>query len=67
MFCHPFDDGIADLAASIRADLSVAGNLIGQYDLQIAATAVERGLTLVNHNIGEFSRVPNLKIEDWES
>ena len=67
LFCHPFDDAIADVTSNIRANLSATGNLIGAYDLQIAATAVERGLILVTHNIAEFSRVPNLQIEDWEA
>ena len=66
LFCHPFDNAIADVTASIRADLTAAGNLIGPYDLQIAATAVERGLILVTHHVAELSRVRNLQIEDWE-
>jgi tRNA(fMet)-specific endonuclease VapC len=32
----------------------------------IASIALARDLTLVTHNAREFSRVPNLKIEDWE-
>jgi tRNA(fMet)-specific endonuclease VapC len=40
---------------------------IGPYDLQIAAIALAYDVTLVTHNTGEFSRVPHLRIEDWES
>ena len=58
---------MSDVAAALRTDLSSTGNLIGPYDLQIAAAAIERGLILVTHNVAEFSRVPNLKMEDWES
>ena len=36
-------------------------------DLLIAAIALTHNLTLVTHNISEFSRVPGLTIEDWES
>ena len=34
-------------------------------DLWIAATARATGGTLVTNNTGEFSRVPNLPVEDW--
>jgi tRNA(fMet)-specific endonuclease VapC len=62
----PFDDGAAAEYARIRAHLSVAGQMIGPNDLLIAATALASKLTLVTHNTAEFSRVPGLKIEDWQ-
>ena len=62
----PFDDTACRHAAKIRADLSRSGNLIGAYDILIAATAVAHDLTLVTHNVSEFSRVIGLRIEDWE-
>lgn len=49
----------------IRAHLQKIGQPIGQNDLFIAAHARALGLTLVTHNIGEFSRVPGLNVEDW--
>jgi tRNA(fMet)-specific endonuclease VapC len=33
--------------------------------MQIAAQAISRGLVLVTNNVREFSRVKNLKIENW--
>ncbi len=33
----------------------------------IAAIALAHHLILVTHNVREFSRVPGLKIEDWEA
>jgi tRNA(fMet)-specific endonuclease VapC len=36
------------------------------YDMQIAAIALVHKLILVTHNTQEFSRIPNLKLEDWE-
>jgi tRNA(fMet)-specific endonuclease VapC len=36
-------------------------------DTLIAAIALANDLTLVTNNTREFSRVPNLKIEDWQS
>jgi tRNA(fMet)-specific endonuclease VapC len=62
----PFDDAAAEIQAQIRHELETAGMPIGPYDLQIAALALAHGHTLVTHNVGEFSRVPGLLIEDWE-
>ncbi len=39
--------------------------MIGGNDLLIAATAVVNGATLVTRNVGEFSRVAGLAVEDW--
>ncbi len=51
----------------IRANLERAGKLIGGNDLLIASIALANGLTLVSHNVSEFSRVPGLVVEDWEA
>ena len=41
--------------------------IIGPNDLQIAAIALVDGLTLVTHNITEFSQMPGLNLEDWQA
>ncbi|API60175.1 VapC toxin family PIN domain ribonuclease [Tardibacter chloracetimidivorans] len=51
----------------IRAELESAGKPIGPNDLFIAAHAYALGATLVTANIGEFSRVRALKVENWLS
>lgn len=61
----PFEWADATLFGRLRAELAKAGTPIGPYDIQIAAHGLSRGLTVVTHNTSEFSRVPNLKIEDW--
>jgi tRNA(fMet)-specific endonuclease VapC len=61
----PFDDEAAAIYASVRHTLEVAGTVIGSCDLQIAAISLLHGLTLVTHNLAEFSRVPGLQTEDW--
>jgi tRNA(fMet)-specific endonuclease VapC len=33
----------------------------------IAAIALNSSLTVVTHNTSEFSRVPGLRIEDWQT
>ena len=62
----PFDDVCAEQYGALRASLVAAGHPIGPNDLLIAATSLAYDLTLVTHNLREFSRIPALKIEDWE-
>lgn len=62
-----FDDRCAEEYGVIKAELARQGMLIGPNDLLIASIAKANGLILVTHNIGEFSRVVGLRIEDWES
>jgi tRNA(fMet)-specific endonuclease VapC len=52
--------------AEIRRELERSGTIIGPHDLQIAAIALQHGLTLVTHNRQEFSRISGLRWEDWE-
>ena len=61
-----FDREDAMCAGQIRADLAVQGKIIGAYDVLIAGQALNRGLTLVTRNVGEFSRVDGLNVENWE-
>ena len=51
--------------AAIRAGLERAGAPIGGNDLLIAAHTMALDLTLVTANLGEFSRVPGLRVESW--
>ena len=62
----PFDDVAADEFGRIRASLEIAGIPIGPFDMQIAAIAITHSLIVVTHNVGEFSRIAGLLIEDWE-
>jgi len=62
----PFDGAAARHFAEIRAHLAAQGRPIGPYDLQIAGIARSRSVTVVTHNMDEFSRVPGLLVEDWE-
>jgi tRNA(fMet)-specific endonuclease VapC len=58
---HPADRHYAQ----IRHHLEAAGRPIGPNDLLIAAHALALDITLVTANIREFSRVPNLRVENW--
>lgn len=40
---------------------------IGPYDLMLAAQALRLGAVVVTHNLAEFTRVPSLVCEDWQT
>jgi tRNA(fMet)-specific endonuclease VapC len=61
----PFDARSADAAAEARRELDRLGQQIGPFDILIAGTALAHGAILVTHNVGEFGRIQNLRIEDW--
>ena len=61
----PFDDEDARAAGEVRAALETAGTPIGAYDLLIAGQALRHDATLVTANTSEFSRVSELRWEDW--
>ena len=60
-----FDVDAADCYGKIRADLEKKGTPIGPLDMMIAGHAQSLGYTVVTNNVKEFSRVMNLKIENW--
>ena len=60
-----FDVDAADCYGKIRADLEKKGTPIGPLDMMIAGHAMSMGYTVVTNNVKEFSRVPDLKIENW--
>jgi tRNA(fMet)-specific endonuclease VapC len=62
----PDDDAATDHFVAIRRHLEALGQVIGPYDMQIAAIALANNCTLVTHNTAEFSRVPGLVVEDWQ-
>lgn len=56
------DAPIAWCASRISRQLRETGSSIGDHDLWVAATALERGLPLVTRNPKHFGRVPELTI-----
>ena len=60
-----FQVQVAPLYGTLRASLVRSGKMIGPLDLLIAAHALHLGVTLVTNNVKEFSRVPDLKIDNW--
>ena len=49
----------------LRAILRRQGSVFSPLDLQIAAVALSRNLTLVTRNTRDFVATPGLRIEDW--
>jgi tRNA(fMet)-specific endonuclease VapC len=49
----------------IRSTLEEKGTPIGNMDLLIAAHALSQKCTLVSNNLREFSRIKDLKSENW--
>ena len=60
----PYDTGVAREFGAIRARLEERGELLPDAGLQIAATAVRHGLTLVTGNLRHFARVAGLDLSD---
>ena len=61
----PLDSHVALAYARIRSGLEARGTPIGPLDLMIGAHARAIGATLVTSNVGEFRRIPGLKLADW--
>lgn len=61
------DYGMSSARQFGQLKLELKGQLIGAYDLMIAAHARSIGLILVTNNKKEFGRVPGLRIESWVS
>ncbi len=47
--------------------LWVARLRIGTMDLKIAAIAMAHDSTLLSRNLGDFGKVPGLRVEDWSA
>lgn len=63
----PFDARAASEAARTRAVLESQGQMIGPYDILLAGQALAAKLVLATSNTSEFSRVPGLSLEDWQT
>lgn len=61
----PLDAETSRHYGDIRATLESQGTPIGANDYWIAAQARALGAVMVTDNVGEFSRVPGLNVENW--
>jgi tRNA(fMet)-specific endonuclease VapC len=60
-----FDSMDAEIYGIIRAELERNGNIIGPYDMQLAAQALRSDYVFVTNNIREFEKVKKLRTENW--
>jgi tRNA(fMet)-specific endonuclease VapC len=61
----PLETPVDRFYASLRNHLSRQGTPIGPDNMLIAVHALAKDLTVVTTNVGEFSRVPGLTLENW--
>ncbi|HTB04786.1 MAG TPA: PIN domain-containing protein [Bradyrhizobium sp.] len=61
----PFDARAAAHYGQLRAELERAGTPCGPHDMQVAGHARSGGLIVVINNLREFSRMPEVRVEDW--
>ena len=64
---EPIGNSFPQCYATVRAALEAEGKKIGDRDTIIAAHALSIGATMVTANVGEFSRVPGISVENWEN
>ena len=62
---HPLSEETISKAAEIYADLYKRGELIGDADILIAASAMVHGLGIVTNNERHFQRISDLQVENW--
>jgi tRNA(fMet)-specific endonuclease VapC len=56
---------IINRASEIYANLYQRGQIIGDADILIAATAIENNLAIVTNNESHFSRITDLQVLNW--
>ncbi len=61
----PLTQKVTSYYAKARTYLEQQGTPIGNNDLLIASHALSLNLTVITNNVREFSRVPNLQVENW--
>lgn len=54
-----------DIFAEIKTQLKKSGNIIDNFDLLIASTALAHEMILVTRNVKHFQRIENLQLENW--
>jgi tRNA(fMet)-specific endonuclease VapC len=61
----PFDALSAEYAADIYHRLESNGESLDKEDVKIAATGIRHKAVVVTNNTKHFSRVPNIRLENW--
>ena len=61
----PLPETAGELYGTLRAEMEMKGEVIGNNDIWIAAHALAADLTLVTNNQKEFRRIRGLKLLNW--
>jgi len=61
----PFDEICARHFGAVASALAKEGAPIGEMDVMIAATAIAAQATLITNNVQHFTRVRELRVENW--
>ena len=61
----PWDEDAAKAYAKLRVELETSGTPIRNMDMLIAASALARKAVLVTNNTEHFSRIKDLKLNNW--
>ena len=61
----PFDTAAVWVYGDLRANLERRGTPIGSLDTMIAALALSQQALLISNNTREFSKVPDLQLDNW--
>ena len=56
------DKSIIERFAEIRAFLRRRGQMISDFDILLAATALDRDLTVLTFNLRHFERIPDIRV-----
>jgi len=60
-----FESKSCEIFTDLKANLSISGKIIEDFDLIIASICLANNLTLVTHNTKHFDNIKGLKVEDW--
>lgn len=61
----PFNEKDAIPYGETKTSLRKSGNIIDPIDLLLSAQAISNDYIFVTNNTKEFSRIPDIKLEDW--
>lgn len=61
----PLTDSVLRKFGQVKSDLRKHGQLLPDFDLLIASTALAEGLVLVTNNVQHYARIAELRLENW--
>jgi len=61
----PLNDAALKTFGQIKADLRKQGQVVADFDLLIANTALAEARILVTNNTRHYARIPGIQLENW--